>query len=87
MLSKTYQLAAEHDPANAAVDTGNACYWRFDRRPLDAEALRDSLLALGGSLDRSPARPAPVPAREHLGVTRRTTSSRRSIPRSTAAST
>jgi hypothetical protein len=62
MLSETYQLASEHDSANAAVDTGNAGYWRFDRRPLDAEALRDTLLALGGNLrlDRPGAHPFPA---------------------------
>jgi len=61
MLSKTYRLAAAHDPTAtaAAVDTGNAWYWRADRRQLDAEALRDTLLTLGGSLD--PSRPGPHP--------------------------
>jgi len=61
MLSKTYQLAAMVDTANAETDTGNASYWRFDRRALDAEALRDTLLALGGSLDRSRPGPHPFP--------------------------
>ena len=62
MLSETYQLASEHDSASAAVDTGNVLYWRFDRRPLDAEALRDSMLALGGNLklDRPGAHPFPA---------------------------
>jgi hypothetical protein len=50
MLSEVYQLASVHDSEDASVDTGNAWYWRFDRRPLDAEALRDSLLILGGNL-------------------------------------
>jgi hypothetical protein len=61
MLSETYQLATADDSANAAIDTGNAAYWRFDRRPLDAESLRDSLLALGGNLqlDRPGAPPFP----------------------------
>jgi hypothetical protein len=61
MLSETYQLASEHDSASAAVDTGNVLCWRFDRRPLDAEALRDSMLALGGNLkrDRPGAHPFP----------------------------
>lgn len=59
MLSETYQLASTTDSANAAVDTGNAWYWRFDRRPLDAEALRDTLLVLGGHL--APGRPGPHP--------------------------
>jgi hypothetical protein len=62
MLSETYQLASEHDSADAAIDTGNACYWRFDRRPLDAEALRDSLLALGGNLKLDRPGPHPFPA-------------------------
>jgi hypothetical protein len=62
MLSQTYQLATEDDPANAAVDTGNVAYWRFDRRPLDAEALRDSLLLLGGNLQLDRPGPHPFPA-------------------------
>jgi cytochrome c553 len=62
MLSETYQLASEHDSADAAVDTGNTGYWRFDRRPLDAEALRDSLLALGGNLRLDRPGPHPFPA-------------------------
>jgi hypothetical protein len=63
MLSETYQLASDHDPTDAAIDTGNARYWRFDRRPLDAESLRDALLALGGNLklDRPGPHPFPKP--------------------------
>jgi hypothetical protein len=57
MLSKTYRLASAIDAANDAADTGNAWYWRFERHALDAEALRDTLLDLGRSLDRS--RPGP----------------------------
>jgi len=59
MLSKTYRLAATHNQAAADADSGNAWYWRADRRQLDAEALRDALLTLGGSLD--PSRPGPHP--------------------------
>ncbi|MDR3618957.1 MAG: PSD1 and planctomycete cytochrome C domain-containing protein [Paludisphaera borealis] len=62
MLSETYRLASKHDSANAAIDTGNAWYWRFDRRPLDAEALRDGLLALGGNLRLDRPGPHPFPA-------------------------
>jgi hypothetical protein len=64
MLSETYQLASEHDSANAAVDTGNTGYWRFDRRPLDAEALRDTLLILGGNLKLDRPGPHPFPKME-----------------------
>jgi hypothetical protein len=52
LLSKTYQLASSDDPANEAADPGNRWYWRFDRRRLDAEAIRDALLAVSGRLDR-----------------------------------
>lgn len=59
MRSKAYQLASAHEAGSQAIDSGNAEYWRFDRRPLDAEALRDAVLLLGGGLD--PARPGPHP--------------------------
>jgi hypothetical protein len=62
MLSETYQLASRNDPENASKDTGNAWYWRFDRRPLDAEALRDGLLVLGGNLQLDRPGPHPFPA-------------------------
>lgn len=64
MLSKTYQLAARVEPENAERDTGNAWYWRADRHPLDAEALRDAVLDLAGSLDRSRPGPHPFPPQE-----------------------
>jgi hypothetical protein len=61
MLSETYQLASEHDSLNAAIDTGNAQYWKYDRNPLDAESLRDTLLALGGNLKLDRPGPHPFP--------------------------
>ena len=62
MLSETYQLASRDDPSDSAVDTGNARYWRADRRPLDAEALRDNLLTLGGNLKLDRPGPHPFPS-------------------------
>jgi hypothetical protein len=61
VLSRTYRLAAATDPADAERDTGNTGYWRADRRPLDAEALRDALLDLSGRLDPSRSGPHPFP--------------------------
>ena len=61
LSSKTYQLASNYDDANAAKDPGNRWYWRFDRRRLDAEAIRDALLAVGGNLDRNRPGPHPFP--------------------------
>jgi hypothetical protein len=51
MLSATYQLSAEHDPAAAARDGGNRLYWRANRRRLSAEQIRDSVLSVAGALN------------------------------------
>ncbi len=61
LLSDTYGLSSENDAADAAKDSGNRFYWRFDRRRLDAEALRDSLLQLGGTLKLDRPGPHPFP--------------------------
>jgi hypothetical protein len=58
MLSHTYQMASVESngsfAANAAVDVGNDYLWRFNRRRLEAEELRDAVLSISGLLDRSP---------------------------------
>jgi hypothetical protein len=59
VLSKAYRLASSGDDASAAKDPGNRWYSRYDRRRLDAEAIRDAMLAVSGRLD--PARPGPHP--------------------------
>ena len=50
VLSRTYRLSGQHLEANAAVDEDNRLYWRANLRRLEAEAIRDSLLAAGGML-------------------------------------
>ena len=61
MSSLTYQRASVHNTANAAIDSGNQYYWRFDRRRLDAESIRDSMLLLGGNLNLERPGPHPFP--------------------------
>ncbi len=51
LLSATWRQAATPNPAFAKVDPDNRYLWRFTPRRLEAESLRDSLLALGGRLD------------------------------------
>ena len=51
VLSATYQLSAQYSEINFAQDPDNRLLWRFNRRRLDAEALRDSLLFASGNLD------------------------------------
>ena len=53
MLSETYQLASMDVPSNAAVDPQNELLWRQNRRRLDVESIRDSILMFSGDLDRS----------------------------------
>jgi hypothetical protein len=58
MLSDTYALGATSDAADAAKDPENRLLWRANRRRLDIESLRDSILCVSGSLDASPAEKA-----------------------------
>ncbi|MBI3192240.1 MAG: PSD1 domain-containing protein, partial [Pedosphaera parvula] len=51
MLSSTYQQSSGDQPAYAKVDPENKYLWRMNRRRLDFEALRDSLLAISASLN------------------------------------
>ena len=50
--SAVYRQVSNDNPACAAIDADNRFLWRQNRRRLDAEAVRDSVLAVSGSLDR-----------------------------------
>jgi len=51
--SRTWQQSVIHPEADQLEqrDSGNRWWWRFERRRLDAEMLRDSLLAVSEQLD------------------------------------
>lgn len=51
MLSSTYQQSSADHPANAKIDPANDLLWRTNRRRLDFEAMRDTLLAVSAKLD------------------------------------
>ena len=51
MLSSVYQQTSADNPRFAQVDPNNRLLWRANIRRLEFEALRDSLLAIGGTLD------------------------------------
>jgi hypothetical protein len=53
MLSATYQQSSETDAQTFKVDPDNLLLGRMRRRKLDAESLRDSMLAVAGKLDTS----------------------------------
>ena len=50
--SAVYRQVSNDNPACAAIDADNRFLWRQNRRRLDAEAVRDSVLAISGTLDR-----------------------------------
>ncbi len=51
MLSAVYQLSTDYDKTAFDKDSGNRLYWRANRHRMTAEQVRDSLLAVTGSLD------------------------------------
>ncbi len=73
MLSHAYQLASGKSvprvvasgpgvvAANTVIDVNNDYLWRFNRRRLEAEEIRDSVLAISGALDRSMGGAHPFP--------------------------
>jgi cytochrome c553 len=54
VMSRAYQLDSKNDPKNYDADPDNALVWRMAPRRLDAEAMRDSMLAVSGQLDTRP---------------------------------
>ncbi|MBL9124224.1 MAG: DUF1553 domain-containing protein [Planctomycetaceae bacterium] len=53
MNSAVYQGSTRYDARAAEVDPDNRLLWRMNRRRLEAEAVRDALLFVGGQLDTS----------------------------------
>lgn len=51
VLSRAYQMSSEHDADDYALDPSNKYLWRMERRRLEAEEIRDAVLAASGELD------------------------------------
>ena len=51
MLSRAYQLSSTQNDANHAIDPDNHLLWRATPRRLEAETIRDAVLAVSGQLD------------------------------------
>ena len=58
MLTSAYGLSDENSARNYAEDPDNRLLWRYNRRRLDAESIRDSLLYVSGKLDLQEGGPA-----------------------------
>ena len=61
MLSSAYRMGSQADLKALAKDPENDLFWRFDMRRLDAEEIRDSILAADGSLNTKMAGPSIYP--------------------------
>ena len=61
LLSKTWQQSSTRSGASLQQDAGNNLLSAFPRHRLQAEALRDTLLALSGQLDPTPGGRHPFP--------------------------
>ena len=51
VLSRVYRLSSHADSRNEEVDAGNLLLWRANRRRLEVEAIRDSILQISGRLN------------------------------------
>lgn len=58
VLSHTYRMSSDHNEQAHTVSPDNRLLWRMNRRRMDAESLRDSLLAVSGKLQTSMGGPA-----------------------------
>ncbi len=54
VTSSVYQLDTKHVEVNHLADPDNRLLWRMNSRRLDAETIRDSMLAASGLLDLEP---------------------------------
>jgi hypothetical protein len=64
--SRTYRLTSRDTPDRVAADPDNRLLSRHLRRRLDAESLRDAMLAASGQLDRSPGKGSIIQHRDIL---------------------
>lgn len=59
MLSRAYRLDSRDITENINHDPDNVLLWKYSRRRLDAESIRDALLFVSGELDREQGGPHP----------------------------
>jgi hypothetical protein len=60
VLSRVYRLSSAHQADNYAADPSNKFLWRMERRRLDAEEIRDAMLAASGALNLERPEGSPV---------------------------
>ena len=60
VLSRAYRLSSSNDALAMKLDPENKLFWRMNRQRIDAEAMRDSMLAISGELVSDSGGPALV---------------------------
>jgi len=68
LLSNAYRMSSQANEPGLRIDPANELFWRFNPRRLTAEEIRDSMLAVSGSLNLKAGGPSvyPVIPREVL---------------------
>jgi hypothetical protein len=61
MTSEAYQMSSDDIATNVAIDAENRYLWRMPRARLEAEIIRDNILAVAGNLDLSLGGPCVYP--------------------------
>lgn len=69
LLSRTWQLASTDNDEDMKADPANESYWKFTRRRLDAESIRDTMLFVSGELDERSGGEHPFPRPTTWGFT------------------
>ncbi|MBI3680487.1 MAG: PSD1 domain-containing protein [Acidobacteria bacterium] len=59
-LSRAYRMSTAHNARNARIDADNNLFWRMNRRRLEVEAIRDSMMMVAGRLDLKRPEASPV---------------------------
>ena len=69
MLSRVYQMSGDDQPAATELDPQARLLWKYPRRRLQAEEVRDAMLTVAGTLDPSPGGEHPFPPVEQWTFT------------------
>ena len=69
MASAAYQRSSDFDVRASAIDPDAKLLWRFNRRRLSAEEIRDAMLLVSGDLDPTMGGEHPFPPVEKWGFT------------------
>ncbi len=72
MNSDAYRRGSTLEAASAEADPESRMLWRFNRRRLSAEEIRDAMLLVSGNLDHSMGGEHPFPAVDSWGFTQHT---------------